>query len=140
MSEDQKDPYASPRNPGQPFAGNAAEVVGDKEQRTWALAAHLASFALYVFPFAGNLLGPLIVWLIKKDEMPFVDDQAKESINFQITVTIVYLIAVALACTPLGWVLIPAVAVYSVVMAVIAAIKANEGIHYRYPLTLRLLN
>jgi uncharacterized Tic20 family protein len=53
----------------------------DKDARLWGMFCHLIAFSGYVVPF-GSVLGPLIIWLIKKDEMPFVDDQGKESLNF----------------------------------------------------------
>jgi uncharacterized Tic20 family protein len=114
-----------------------------KEQRTWAMVCHLASFAICLaIPF-GNTLGPLIVWLIKKDEMPLVDDQGKESLNFQITVTIFGLVlAVPIIFPPAICLTIPlgsVLAVAAIVMVIMAAVAANKGEKYRYPVTLRLI-
>ena len=117
-------------------AGAAVEM--NKEARTWGMVAHLSSLAGLVIPL-GNFIGPLVVWLVKKDEMPFVNDQGKESLNFQITVTIAAVIAAATICIGIGLILLPVVAVVAIVFAIIAGIKANEGIPYRYPFTLRLL-
>ena len=89
-------------------------------------------------PF-GNILGPLIVWLVKKDEYAFVDDQGKEALNFQISITIYSLVSGILILALIGIVLLIAVIIFSVVMTVIAAIKANGGEYYRYPLTIRLV-
>ena len=123
--------------PGADAAGAPADGPS-KDDRMWGMLAHLAALAGYVIPF-GNLVGPLIVWLVKKDEMPFVDDQGKESLNFQITMTIALLISSALICVFIGIVLLPLVAIYDLVLTIIAAIKANEGVRYRYPWTLRLI-
>ena len=113
-----------------------------KEERTWAMIAHLSAFAMYLTGI-GHLLGPLIIWLSKRDGNPFVEEQAKEALNFQISFTIYFVAAIALCFTVIGlpigvpalWVL----PVFHVVCMIIAAIKANDGTHFRYPLTLRLI-
>ena len=109
-------------------------------ERTWALFAHLSALVGYsVIPF-GNIIGPLIVWLVKKDEMPFVNDQGKEAVNFQISVTIYFVIACLSLIVLIGLVLAPAVFLFGLVMTIVAAVKANNGEPYRYPLTIRFIN
>jgi uncharacterized Tic20 family protein len=86
-----------------------------------------------------NIIAPLVLWLIKKDTMPFLNDQGKEVLNFQITVSIVIF-----ACILTIWLFIPiliaiAVAIAALVFMIIGAIKANEGVAYRFPFTLRLI-
>ena len=102
------------------------------------MLCHLASLSGYLIPF-GNLVGPLVVWLIKRDAHPFIDDQGKESLNFQITMTVLLVVALATLCVGIGIVLAPIVALYGIVMAIIAAVKANSGERYRYPATIRLI-
>lgn len=112
-----------PSDPGQP----------SQDAKTMAMLAHLLGL------FTG-FLGPLIIWLIKKDEDPFVNDQGKEALNFQITV-IIALFASGFA-SMLCCVVIPltvAVVVANLVFCIIAAIEANKGVAYRYPVTLRLI-
>lgn len=109
-----------------------------KEARNWAMICHLTGFAGYLFPF-GNLIVPLAVWLIKRDQMPYLDDQGKEAVNFQITMLIAYAVAFALILILVGFLLFPPLFIYHVVMMVVAAIKANEGAEFRYPFTIRLL-
>jgi uncharacterized protein len=75
------------------------------DERQWAMFAHLAALAGFVIPF-GNLIGPLIVWQIKKNEMPFVDDQGKEALNFQITVCLAVLVCILLMVV-IGALLLP---------------------------------
>ena len=116
-----------------------ANTANAKEEKTWALFCHVSAFAMFIFPF-GNILAPLIIWLIKKDEMPLVDDQGKESLNFQISITIYLLIAGILTLLIIGIPLLIAIGIFDIVMIIIAAIKANEGEKYRYPLTIRLVN
>jgi uncharacterized Tic20 family protein len=101
--------------------------------------AHLSTFAGHVIPF-GHLAGPLVVWCLKKDEMPFVNDQGKEALNFQITMTIAFIVAGLSILVLAGFVLLPAVWLFDVIVTIIAAVKANEGVSYRYPLTLRFVS
>ena len=108
------------------------------EDKTWGMIAHLAALSGFIIPF-GNIIGPLVVWLIKKDTMPFVDDQGKESLNFQITVTIAAIVCFALMLVLIGLLLLPLVALASLIMTIIAAIKANEGQNYRYPFAIRFI-
>jgi uncharacterized protein len=110
----------------------------DKDARNWAMICHLSALSGYLIPF-GNILGPLIVWAIKKDELSFVDVQGKEAINFQLTATIALVVAVLLCFVIIGiFILIP-LAIYILVMTIIAAIKANDGVDYRYPHSIRFL-
>lgn len=108
------------------------------EARQWGLFTHLSALAGLIIPF-GNLLGPLIFWQIKKNEWPFADDQGKEALNFQITVTIAMLVSFVLMFVLIGFLLIFAVGIAALVFTIIAAVKANEGVYYRYPFTLRLI-
>lgn len=114
------------------------EPLAGKQDRTWAMLCHVASFAGFVVPF-GNIVGPLVVWLIRKEAHPLVDDQGKESLNFQITMTIAVAVSVLLAFLLIGLPILLGLIVYDVVAVVLASIKANEGVAYRYPLTLRLV-
>ncbi len=110
------------------------------EERQWALLAHLSGL---IASMLGGLafVGPLIVWLIKKDQSAFIADQAKEALNFQIAVTIALLVSFAIgAATCVGFLLVPVVGVGSLVFAIIAAMEANKGVAYRYPYTIRLIN
>ena len=119
------------------------------EERQWALFAHLSALLGYLvtghFFGIGCFLGPLVIWLVKKDSMPFVADQAKEALNFNITVFIIGCVLVLFSIVTFGiglllaWPLGIALFVGWVVLTIIAAIKANEGTAYRYPWTLRLV-
>lgn len=99
-----------------------------------ALAAHL----LGIFTW---FIGPLIIWLVNKDDSSkaFVNDQAKEALNFQITITIAMLICFVLMIVIIGGLLAPLVGILNLVFCIIAAVKANNGEAYRYPFALRLV-
>ena len=114
------------------------QPMPEKEERTWGMLCHLSAFAGFIVPF-GGILAPLIIWLIKKDEMPFVNDQGKESINFQITLFVAAIICMILMFVGIGFLLIVALAIFGVIMIIIASIRANEGTYYRYPYALRLI-
>ncbi len=119
------------------------------QERQWAMFAHLSALLGLVITGHwlgwGCFLGPLIIWLVKKDSMPFVDDQGKEALNFNITVAIVFFALFALTLMTLGlgmlvaWPVGVVVGVAWLVLTIVAAIRANEGVRYRYPYTLRLI-
>ena len=119
------------------------------EERQWAMFAHLSALAGGLLTSAvggwGFFLGPLVIWLMKKDTMPFVADQAKEALNFNITVSAIFVALLILTVLTLGigaLLTVPVMLIVglgALVLIVMAAIKANDGIAYRYPLTLRLI-
>ena len=110
-----------------------------QEEKTWGMLAHLTSLSGLIIPF-GSLLGPLVVWLVKKDTMPFVADQGKEALNFNITVAIAAIVSGVLTLVLIGFLLLAVVAVGWLVLTILATIEANKGVAYRYPFTLRLIN
>ncbi len=117
-----------------------AEAPGapGKDERLWATFCHLAAFAGYLIPL-GNVLGPLILWLIKKEEYPLVKDQGREALNFQITVTLAALVTIPLMYICIGIPMLIAVGVVDVVFIILATLQANKGVAYRYPWCLRLI-
>jgi uncharacterized Tic20 family protein len=129
-------PYDAPQTPIDiPPVTN----VVDSDSRMWAMLAHLSALSAYLTGF-GGILGPLIVWLAKKDSLPFVDDQGKESLNFQISMLIYHLLgAVLIFCFFIGIPVLVVLSAINIALIVVAALKANNGEAYRYPLTLRLI-
>lgn len=99
---------------------------------------HLSALAGFIIPF-GNIIGPLIVWQIKKAEFPQVDDQGKEALNFQITVILAAIVSALLILVVIGAFLLMAVGIANLVFIIIATIQANKGEMYRYPFNLRLI-
>jgi len=91
-----------------------------------------------MIPF-GNIIGPLVLWAIKKDETPSVNEHGKESVNFQISMTIYTIVAALSTFILIGFVLLPAVIVLNIVLVIIAGVKAANGEFYRYPLTIRFV-
>jgi len=122
---------AAPPSPG------SKEI--NKDARMWAMFCHLAGLAGLVVPIVGNIVAPLVIWQIKKDDFPFVGQQGKEAVNFQISMSIYGFVAALLCFVCIGIPLLVAVYVVDVVFLLIAAVKANNGLHYRYPLTIRFI-
>ncbi len=110
----------------------------NSDDTNWGVIAHLSALAGLIIPF-GNVLGPLAVMLTKGKESDFVNDQAREALNFQITAAIALLVSFALMVVLIGFLLVPLVAIVDVVLMIIAAMAASKGERYRYPMTLRLI-
>src|ERR1700689_2058968 len=110
---------------------------GAKSSVNWGMMCHIAGLAMYVgIPF-GNILAPLIIWLVKKDRDPNVDAQGRESLNFNISFTIYGMIAGLLCYVLIGFVALPLVLITHLILIIQATLKANKGERVRYPLTLR---
>jgi len=107
------------------------------DARKWSMACHLIALSGLIGNGIGFLLGPLIVWLVKKDDHPFIDEQGREALNFQITMFIALLASALLALVVIGFLLLAVVAVLMVVFPIVGAVRANDGQHFRYPLTIR---
>ncbi len=110
-----------------------------KDARMWAMFCHLAALTGFGIWFLGFIVGPLIIWLIKKDEFPFVNEHGKEAVNFQISMMIYAIVSAFLFLVGIGFLLLSAVFIVDLIFLIIAAIKANNGEHYRYPLTIRFI-
>jgi uncharacterized protein len=129
-------------------AGRGGDIPRDDRQM--AMFAHLSALlgGIVTAGWAGSVgcfIGPLVIWMLKKDTMPFVDDQAKEALNFNITVALAFLALLLLSIMTLGIGLVIAVPAWIavgiawLVLTIIASVKANEGVAYRYPFALRLI-
>ena len=108
------------------------------EERQWAMIAHLSALIGFVIPF-GTIIGPLVVWQMKKNDMPFVAEQGVEALNFQITVALAFLAAALLSVILIGFLLMPIIGIGALVLTIIAGIKANQGEHYEYPINWRIV-
>ncbi|HEY4772067.1 MAG TPA: DUF4870 domain-containing protein [Steroidobacteraceae bacterium] len=122
------------------LADSVTESTGmpTQDERTWGMVAHLAALAFFIFPF-GNILGPLIVYLAKRDQSAFVAAHAREALNFNITVALGGLLSCLLLLLFIGVLFAALILLFWLVMTIVAALKANEGLPYRYPFTLRLV-
>ena len=114
------------------------EAPTNRDENMWAMFCHLSALVGFAIPF-GNIIAPLIIWTLKKDEYPHVNDQGKEAINFQLSITVYILISVILVFVVIGIPLLIILGIFSLIMTVIAALNANDGKKYRYPFTIRFI-
>ncbi len=117
---------------------NSVKASDPKNDKTLAMMCHLSTLLGVIIPF-GNIIAPLVIWSLKKNESALVDTQGKESINFQITMTLAMVAASLLMFVLIGFLLVPLVIVFNVVMIIIASVKVSNGEDFRYPLSLRLI-
>lgn len=110
-----------------------AEPVPTQDEKNLALIMHVLSLVGF------SLLGPLIVWLVKKDESAFLDRQGRELLNFQLSMLIYALVCVPLCFVLIGFPLLMLVGLASLVLTIIGLVKATEGKIYRFPLTIKML-
>ncbi len=109
-----------------------------KDVRSWALLCHLSAFSGYVIPL-GNIFGPLLIYLLKRDEMPAIEEHGKEALNFNLSLTIYIILAAFLSIILIGIPILIGLVILSLVATILAAIKADDGELYRYPLTIRFI-
>ena len=132
-------PYQQPYPQGPGFGGpSAGSSMSPSDERLWGLFAHLSWIVGSIVAIAP--LGPLVIFLVFKDRSPFVRRHAVEALNFWITVYIALAISLALMFVLIGFVTFPVVAIAALVFSIIAAVAANRGENYRYPMTLRLIS
>jgi uncharacterized Tic20 family protein len=123
-----------PPPPPSPAPATSSDV------RTWCVLCHASALLGLFFHFLGHLLGPLIVWLLKRRDAPEIDAYGKESLNFQLSMLIYDAIAGILCIVLIGIPILIALWVLNTVLVIIASVKASEGKFYRYPFTIRLIN
>ena len=143
MAENQ-DSGPPPISPPPPASG-PPPFNPESQARTWNMWCHLSTLSAFVVPF-GNLLGPFLVWQIKKNEIPSVESHAKAALNFQFTILIALVVSAAVA-VPLsffcvGHLFIPILGVLvicGIILPIVAGVKANEGQDFKYPYTIEFL-
>jgi uncharacterized protein len=104
----------------------------DQDSKTWGMLVHLSTLI-------GGFIGPLVILLIKKGQMSWVEEHAKEALNFQISILIYMIVSFVLSCFMIGIPLLIAIPIFSLVVTIIATVKANEGVMYRYPLKITFI-
>jgi uncharacterized Tic20 family protein len=113
--------------------------TSSRDVRTWNVLCHATALAGFFVPWAGHILGPLIVWLAKRSDSPEIDEHGKESLNFQISMLIYNVIAGVLCLVLIGFVILAILHILNLVLVIVASIQASEGKFYRYPMTIRLI-
>ena len=123
----------------EPQPPSPSSTSTSSEVRTWSVLCHASALLGLFFHFFGHLLGPLIVWLIKRDLSPEIDANGKESLNFQISMLIYDVIAGILCFVLIGIPILIALWILNTVFVIIASVKTSNGETYRYPFTIRFL-
>ena len=113
--------------------------TSSRDVRTWNVLCHATALAGFFVPWAGHILGPLIVWLAKRSDSPEIDENGKESLNFQISMLIYNVIAAVLCLVLIGFIILAILHILNLVLVIIASIQTSEGKFYRYPMTIRLI-
>ena len=113
--------------------------TSSRDVRTWNVLCHATALAGFFVPWAGHILGPLIVWLAKLSDSPEIDEYGKESLNFQISMLIYNVIAGVLCLVLVGFIILVILHILNLVLVIVASIQASEGKFYRYPMTIRLI-
>ena len=113
--------------------------TSSRDVRTWNVLCHATALAGFFVPWAGHILGPLIVWLAKRSDSPEIDEYGKESLNFQISMLIYNVIAAVLCLVLIGFIILAILHILNLVLVIIASIQTSEGKFYRYPITIRLI-
>src|SRR6266550_1242562 len=113
---------------------------GSTNVRTWCILAHATALVGFLVPVAGHIVGPLIVWLAKRQDSPEIDAHGKESMNFQISMLIWNVIAGILCLVLIGIPLLILLHILNIIFVIVASIQASEGKLYRYPLAIRLIS
>src|SRR3984893_17425972 len=108
--------------------------------RTWCILAHATALVGFFVPLAGHIVGPLIIWLAKRQDSPEIDAHGKESLNFQISMLIYNAIAAILCLVLVGIPILILLHILNIIFVIIASIQASEGKLYRYPLAIRLIS
>ncbi|MEO8438667.1 MAG: DUF4870 domain-containing protein [Spartobacteria bacterium] len=108
-------------------------------ERTWAALCHASALLGVLLHFPGHLLGPLIVWLVKRGDSPDIDAHGKEALNFQISMLIYNCVAAIFCLILVGFVFLAILWVLNALFVIIAAIQAGDGKFYRYPMTIRFI-
>lgn len=114
------------------------ESRAKSDENMWAMFCHLGGLVGFILPPA-NIILPLIIWLKYRDEYSLVDDQGKEAINFQISITIYAIASAILIFIAIGLFLLLGLGIFSLIVIVMAALRTSNGEKYRYPITIRFI-
>jgi uncharacterized Tic20 family protein len=118
----------------------AAAGAPSREEKNFAVLAHLGAFAIALFPPLGHIAAPLLIWLLKGPSSPFIEEHAREALNFQISVTLYAIASGLLVFVLVGALVLPVLILFDAVCALLAATHARRGERYPYPLSIRLIS
>lgn len=131
------EPIKPPREEETPVNESPMNTNNDND-KTMNMLCHLLALSGFFVPL-GSVIGPLIIWLVKKDEIESVDRHGRAALNFQLTMLIVYVVCFILLFVAIGAILLPIAALFSFIMIIVASIKAYEGKEVSYPFSIKFL-
>ena len=132
-------PEPDPSAPTEAPTQAPADAETTSDARRWAMLCHLLALSGLLGNGIGFLLGPLVAWLVKREDHPFIDDQGKEAVNFQITMFLALIVSVPFLLIVVGILMMIVIGILMVVFPIVGAIQASDGKAYRYPLTIRFI-
>jgi len=113
--------------------------IDSGQQKLWNTLCHLTALSAFIGVPFGNILGPLVIWLLKRNDLPSVESHGKEALNFQISMTIYFLVASPLILIVIGIPIMIGLGIADLVLTIIASVKANNDEPYSYPITIRFI-
>ena len=113
-------------------------AVLSQDEKNWGMFCHVAVFAGCIVPL-GNIIGPLVIWLMKKDQYGFVDYNARQAMNFQITILIAMLLSALLAFVLIGILMLIGIGIFALIMTIRAIIQSGRGNYYTYPCSIKII-
>ena len=113
-------------------------AVPSADEKQWAMLCHLSAMLLYCTAI-GGFIAPLVIWLLKREQMPFVDDQGKETLNFQITIMLALIVSGILFIVVIGIPMLIGFLLFHFIATIIATVRSSEGVRYRYPFCWRVI-
>lgn len=116
------------------------DTLSSESARNWAMWCHLSALSVLIGVPFGHLIIPGIIWVLKHEEDLFIDEHGKESLNFQLSLTIYVAISILLTVIWVGFIVLVLIPIFDVIFVVKAALQAKDGQSYRYPLTIRLFS
>jgi len=115
-------------------------IISDPNEKQWGMLVHLAALAVFIGIPLGNIVGPLIIYLIKKDQFEFMADQGKEVLNFQITWSLIFIVSAILIFAGIGIFMLIGFGIAWIVLVIMGIVAASAGQYHRYPLTIKFLS
>jgi uncharacterized Tic20 family protein len=137
MTEINENPQ-TPENAGADQPVSEAQPVGAEQAAIGKDDTNMAMLCHILAIFTG-FLGPLIIWMIKKDDSPFVDRHGKEALNFQLTILIAWVASGLLAFVCIGFLMMPVIGIVDLVFCIMAAVRSSRGEEYQYPINIRFV-
>jgi len=140
MTESHRKLHRRPRRHGTAEATlGAGRGMTARQEQVWACFCHLGAFLAFILPFSGMVLGPLVLWLLRRDASQFVNREGKKAVNFQLSVFVYLLMGLVLTWAYIGYAILTLLLCVDIVCVVAASLKANNGEDFQYPLTIQFI-